>query len=796
MMKRPIDLFVAAWFSVSCGFFPSLASSSETEGEAFFESKVRPLFVEHCYRCHSSASGKSKGGLLLDSRATLLRGGDAGPALVPGAPEMSLLIQVVEHRDNVVGMPPKGKLPDEQIAVLKSWIQSGAAWPSPSVTDTRSAGVATVSTDAHWAWQPLRKTVLPVVRDTDWALTPVDTFILEGLESKGLQPAPKAARHILIRRLSFDLTGLPPPPDVVESFCNDVTSDDVVDSQIERLLASPRFGERWGRHWLDVARYSDSIGGGMNFVLDDAWRYRDYVTAAFNADKPYDRFVMEQIAGDLLPTNDECQRAEQLVATGFLMLGVNELGEYEREKLRMDIVDEQLDTIGKAFLGLTLGCARCHDHKFDPVPTQDYYALAGILRSTNPLDEKAAGLFGKLKRMPLPQEPAKAAEVAIAREKLLRLKKELVDTQSALKKPDHPDRQSAENRVNSLQAEVKSQQATVDALTPMALVVGEEAQPADSPVFLRGDIHNRGPTVPRGYLTLVQLEGQPKLPQTQSGRLELSQWLTHKDHPLLARVMVNRVWYWLMGTGIVRTVDNFGMRGEQPSHPALLDYLAHRLIQSGWSVKSLVREIVMSQTYQQSGSPANTTVVIDPENRLYGRHDRRRLEAEEIHDAFLAVSDTLDETIGGPTNTRTGRLGSEGKDEHVGFDPKQRRGLYQPIYRGGLAPDLFRLFDFPDAGLVTGSRNVTTVAPQALFLLNSPEILNHSRQTADRLLARNIDDPARICVLYSRLFGRAPNEFEAQRALSFLTQTPESPSDAWAALCQSLLISNSFLFID
>ncbi|MBU6303511.1 MAG: DUF1553 domain-containing protein, partial [Verrucomicrobia bacterium] len=717
----------------------------------------------------------------------------SGPALVPGDPGKSLMIRALTHAEDSLAMPPKGKLPPDVIELLTNWVASGAPWPTEFTPVSQSGRLPGASTDPHWAWASPPRRVSPGSSHQEQT---IDARIRSRLKAEGLSPAPPADRHTLIRRLSFDLTGLPPLPEDIESFCR--TADPkALETLVDKLLASPRFGERWGRHWLDVARYSDSIGGGMNHVIDDAWRYRDYVVSSFNADKPYDRFVLEQIAGDLLPAESELQRVENLVATGFLMLGVIELGEYDREKLRMDIVDEQLDTLGKAFLGLTLGCARCHDHKFDPVPTRDYYAMAGILRSTNPLDEKkSAGLFAALQRLPLPQDAATSAVIARATTELATVKRSLTDAQAAAQKAPSESKQAATDRVEALRADVKHREAAIRAMTPMALAVGEEPRPADSPVFIRGDVHNAGPMVPRGFLSLARLETAPSVPEGQSGRLELARWMTHPENPLLSRVMANRIWHWLMGSGLVRSVDNFGTRGEAPSHPELLDDLARRLMASGWSVKALVREIVLSETYQQSAKSSPEALEADPENRLQSRHQRRRLDAEEIHDALLLVSGILDETIGGPTNTRTGRLGSEGKDERVARDPSRRRGLYQPIYRGGLAPDLFRVFDFPDAGLVTGSRNVTTVAPQALFLMNSPVMLRHARDCARRHAAETADEVERVHRLCLRLFGRPPTDREAAAAHTFLTGTSETGETAWAALCQSFMISNHFLFVD
>jgi hypothetical protein len=782
------------------------AASETTDGAEFFEKRVRPVLAQHCYACHSVKSGKSKGGLRVDSRAALLRGGDSGPAMLPREPEKSLLIQVLQHGEDLVKMPPKGKLPAGVIADLREWVGRGAPWPSaPSGTETAQA-TATESGGKHWAWQPLRRSTPPAVRNASWLHGAIDRYILADLEAKNLAPAPPAEALVLLRRIYFDLTGLPPGSQEIEEFtqARGNHSQATLEKWIDRLLASPDFGERWGRHWLDVARYADSCGCGANLVFDDAWRYRDYVIDTFNADRPFSQFIREQLAGDLLPAMTDDDRSRQLIATGFLLLGPKELAEYDKEKMRLDIVDEQIDTVGKVFLGLTLGCARCHDHKFDPVPTREYYALAGILRSTRSIaDERASGPISSLPRRPLPMPADKATAL---NDLLKSVQTDLANAQAELKRLKNGNDAkligNAEKNVRLLQAEVGKLQAQI----PKALAVADEAKPADIAILIRGEPSNRGAIASRGFLSLGGRDGGSLGDPNRSGRRELAEWVVRQ--PLTARVLVNRVWYWLMGSGLVRSVDNFGARGERPSHPELLDYLAERFVSEGWSIKKLIREIMCSATYQMSARNDVSASTIDPENRLLWHHARRRLEAEEIRDAVLAVSGQLDRTHGGPTNVNTGRLGAEGQGLKVEADPWRRRSVYLPIYRGGYAPDLFGVFDFPDSGLVTGSRNQTTVPTQALFMMNSPFMKEQADKAAQHLLDTLPSDDQRLKSIYRQLLTRPPSSSEQTRAHNFLAEyrqgwqrsdgRAERAGDraAWSALIQALMASNDFLFVD
>ncbi|MGE3806457.1 MAG: DUF1549 domain-containing protein, partial [Gemmataceae bacterium] len=507
-MTRSLIVIVTLW--IAHAGLARAADPSPADLE-FFEKRIRPVLVEHCYQCHSTKAKRVRGGLLVDSRAGLLKGGDTGPALVPGKPNESLLLKAM--RFDEIQMPPRGKLPATVLVDFEKWIARGAADPrAGSVAKAR--GIDLEDGRKFWAFQMPRRSTPPPVKDRDWPRSDVDRFILAPLEAQGLTPVGDASRAQFVRRLYFDLTGLPPTAAEVEAFTNDKGAD-AYEKLVDRLLASPRYGERWGRHWLDVARYADTVGGGGNYTHDTAWRYRDYVIRSFNNDKPFDRFVQEQVAGDLMEARDNAEKSEQMIATAFLVLGPKELAEYDKEKLRMDVVDEQIDTCGRSFLALTLGCSRCHDHKFDPVPITDYYALAGIFRSTVTIPPKnKGGPLSDWMRRPLPDG---SGEV---------------------------------------------------------MAVMDDKQPRNSRIHIRGDVHNLGAEVERGFISVALYGDRPEISKTESGRLELAQWLGSKANPLTARVMVNRVWQHLLGAGLVPSVDNFGIRGERPSHPELLDLLA------------------------------------------------------------------------------------------------------------------------------------------------------------------------------------------------------------------------------
>lgn len=1078
------------------------ATAAETDDLDFFERKVRPVLVEHCYECHSADAKSLKGGLRVDSRATLLTGGDTRPAIVPNKAADSLLVEAIRYGNQALQMPPKHRLSEAVIADLEFWINRGAVFPGSESPVAERKPDSAAAPSSHWAFKPISDHQPP---DADKSIPhPVDCFIRAKLAEQGLQPASPADRRTLVRRVYFDLIGLPPTPAEVDAFLSDIAPD-AYERLIERLLASPRYGERWGRWWLDVARYADTNGQDENKVMANAWRYRDWVIAAFNSDKPFDQFTVEQIAGDLLPTNSvpEEIQFDRWTATGLLVMGPKMLAEQDKPKLVMDIVDEQIDIVSRAFLGLTVGCARCHDHKFDPVSARDYYALAGIFKSTRTMEnldfvskfnerkiatrEHLAALeaYGKalagatnridsaikganaslaqkrheqlgslllaairndsvrsadsidsdaslsepLKRLrqllaqdsgtnsparllrdaassperltaflrdaetnrfvpdglaytsgkigdaflatgsnelTIPHEPAlepsslsveawvrvaqfpeggdtrrwlvnkngnewveghyalmidgdragaylnigggrenvfavwsaehslktgkwhhlafsydggllrlfvdgkPAGEKAVNRPRVaggspvvlarrqdgynrfkgvldeVRIFNRALTSEEVRSHFEHPDQPVTDGVVarRNFNDLTDSERATVartetyeaifgadgvlalpkdprplypsatrdeiawlererdelksSAPPPIAyaLAVAED-KPVDLPVHIRGSHLNiaKDP-VPRGFIQVVQKDAPKPLPANQSGRLELARWLTSAENPLPARVIVNRIWQAHFGEGLVRTPDNFGVRGELPTHPELLDWLAREFIRSGWSVKAMHRLILSSATYRQSANA--TSVSTDPENRLLAHFPRVRLEAEMVRDALLAVSGKLDQTTGGS-------LVKWGNNDYVPDDESSakssRRSVYLPVVRDKVY-DVFTIFDFANPSVGQSKRFPTVVSHQALFFLNSP-LVKDCASTLARTL-RNTpckDDAERIQLAYQSVLGRPPSTAETARVTEFLKtvgneakegRTPEG----WTAFCQMLFASNEFLYRD
>ncbi len=918
----------------------------------FFEKKVRPILVERCYECHGEK--KPAGGLRLDHREGVLKGGDRGAAFVAGDPEASLLIKSITPSDPEFQNPPKHKLPAGEIETLKEWIRLGV--PDPRSESPASAKAAVVR-EPHWAYQPLNAPQVPVVQDATWPVDEIDRFILARLEAKGLRPNASADRVTLARRLHFALTGLPPEAKAIDQFVNDERPDALA-RLVDALLASPRFGERWGRHWLDVVRFGESVTL-RGLVFTEAWRYRDYVIAAFNDDRPYDQFVREQIAGDLLGGQSVEERQRRLIATTFLALGNTNFEEQDKQQLEMDFIDEQLDTLGKAFLAQTIGCARCHDHKFDPIPTRDYYALAGILRNATAIEHANVS---KWVEVPLPLEPAAEARLVAHEQTVARLTGELKLAKEQLNQQISADDQTTTpnvllasalpgavvdsataTRVGEWQlsqyskryigdgylhdqnsdkgrktltfqadlttpgqyevrlaysagdsratnvpvailhadgettvfvnqrgvppidarfvslgrfrfergnqgyvllsnegtaghvtgdavqflpvdaapggdvstvadcgpaidstaveaakkrvAELETQLAAANregAKRPMVMAIRENPTVGDIPIHVRGSVHNLGAVAPRGFLQVAGSGAPAVIGKGESGRRQLADWLARPDNPLTARVMVNRVWHWLFGAGLVRSTDNFGTTGDEPSHPELLDHLASRFIADGWSVKKLIRRIVLSQTYQLSTMVDADSAKSDPDNRLWWRMNRQRLDAECLRDAMLQIGGRLDLTVGG----RTVAAGLSA-DYGVTYDGL-RRSVYVPVLRNSL-PEIFEVFDFADPSMVVGARNVSTVAPQALFMLNHPFVQAEARHAAKRLLAvEGIDSTARVRQAYRTVVGRPPQADELKVAEEFLAAPAAlaDPTESWANLIQALFASVDFRYVD
>ena len=1112
---------VLAWAADAPATAPA-AKPADPKALEFFETRIRPLLSQQCFACHGGK--QAQGGLKLDSAAAFMKGGPSGP-LVHGADvEQSLLLNAVSYTKELK-MPPAGKLKPQQIADLTAWVKMGAPWPgavaAAPTTPAAPGQLFTPEQKAFWAFQPVREPAVPAVKNPAWVKSPIDAFVLKALEAKGLKPAPPADRRTLLRRVTFDLTGLPPTPREIDTFLSD-TSPNAFAKVVDRLLASPAYGERWARHWLDVARYADSNGLDENTAFGNAWRYRDYVVRAFNEDKPYDQFLTEQLAGDLLPASqNELQNRDRLVATGFLSLGPKVLAEPDKQKMVMDIVDEQIDTTGKAFMGLTLGCARCHDHKFDPLPTRDYYGLAGIFKSTRTMkslntvaqvlerpiadpetlekqkayqqvldgkqeelraashralteasgallgqfdkyllasrnvavdlradaaegldlsdpgavvleaekfrrgdvtvtqagdpektgyiesagrtaafteydvDLKEAGeyrlalryasaetrpvkisLDGKLvagraagavtggfdaghqewktettftatpgkhvlrldqaagalphvdkialvpaaSSKPVAAEPGKRTVEAAAAESglnaealrrtaryLARMQRREMDPiwqpwrelstvpaerfaaearsriegwrssgalkawnpqvaalldgeapksaaelaaryktlfqkvnaawlrQAAARKPktkladsdmeslrqalygrgsalglDQPEQYAAaelRGSIERLKQEVAEVQKNAPTPAAMAIAVEEGQSIANQKICLRGNHITLGEEAPRQFLRIIAGEKQTPIGADRSGRLDLAQWLTRPDHPLTSRVMVNRIWQHHFGEGIVRTPDNFGKLGDRPDHPELLDWLAKRFVESGWSIKAMHRLIVLSNTYQMSTQYDQRSALADPENRLFWRFNRQRLEVEAIRDSMLAVSGKLDHTEGG-TLLKTANFGYVTNDQSgngAQYDAP-RRSLYLPVIRNAVF-DVFQVFDFVEPSVETGKRATTTVAPQALFLLNGQFVLNQAGAWSERLLGHVPNDADRVRVAYLQAYGRPASADEVAAAQAYVEKYTEKleakePDEqkrkhaAWTSFCQILLASNEFVYVN
>jgi hypothetical protein len=824
-MKRIIETLAAVVFLTG----QLVAAAPSADEISFFESKIRPLLSEHCYDCHSTKSEKIKGGLVLDSRDGWMAGGDSGDVIEPGSPNDSLLLTTVSYADPDLQMPPKYKLKDEEIELLEEWIAMGAPDPRSGPATVKTYGVDLEKGRQHWAFKPVSDPAAPVVKDGTWPRNDVDRFTLSRMETAGIHPVPDADRFSLLRRVSLDLTGLPPTEAEIRAFVDDPAPDDeALAKVVDRLLASSAFGERWGRHWLDVARYADSVGKTRNIPFPYAWRYRNYVIDAFNAGQPYDRFLAEQIAGDLLPSEGSADREAKLVATGLLALGSMDLNERDNDQFLLDRIDDQMDTLGRATMALTLGCARCHDHKFDPIAQTDYYALAGIFASTQTLSGQKhrqggnkdytdnrllASLDGS---MPLPR----AEDV----ERLGELESRLAALREKSLKDGVPEnrRRDLKAEASKIRAEIATLQDTpaasssgskkkskkdgdrqaIDLGAPLAMAACE-GPVRDLALRVRGEPDIKGAVVPRGFPALFVNEVTPKLPAGASGRLELAQWLTSPEHPMTSRVMVNRIWSHLFGRGLVETVDNFGFSGAAPSHPELLDFLSSRFVEGGWSIKSMIRLLVLSRTYRLSVAYPQGNVAADEDNALFWRANLRRLEAEAIRDSLLASAGLLrverptgapfDRSVGGDL----GKVSKKGGSAPADVILKPIRSVYLPVFRSRL-PGMFTVFDFAEPDQVNGQRNVTTVPTQALFFLNNPFVLKTASAYAARLIEdQDSTDANRIQRAYAEVLGRFPTAAEVDRALGFIGEGSgdDGVKEAWAAWVQALYSSAEFRYI-
>jgi Protein of unknown function (DUF1553)/Protein of unknown function (DUF1549)/Planctomycete cytochrome C len=891
-------LGLGLWLSVS----PLLGESPHKDTGEFFETRVRPVLVKNCFACHTNSK---MGGLQLDSREHLLQGGKDGPVVVPGDPEKSILIQAVRQTHERFKMPPAARLPEQAIDDLAAWVKSGAVWPDAPVIQppAAAAGEYVIRPDQRtfWSFQPVRKPAVPKVRNTSWARTDIDRFILARLEAKGLAPVRAADRRALIRRATFDLIGLPPTPEEVDAFVHDQFKDAFA-KVVDRLLASPHYGERWGRHWLDYARYADEKFTRGDSRYANSFRYRDWVMQAFNQDMPYDLFVKAQIAADLLPVGN---RDKLLPGLGLYALTSQEQ-------------DDRVDVTTRTFLGLTVACARCHDHKYDPIPTKDFYSLEGIFKSTEyhevPLapanvvdayqkikkqidqmksdvndfvskqstelanilvtrtsrymvsawramtnavpDAKTAAEQDKLDQETLErwvkylkkterehpflkdwdevlkrggsiEEVKKAADSFQALVNSVMVEQRQIDDRNYVKlggaagakdtnKRQYTNLESLEikkyylwrdlasepysreavkfeggvyyygpkqidrwlsgawkEQLNTLRADQAALEKSLPAQYPFLHAIADSDKPANMRIEIRGEEANLGDEAPRRFLQIL-CNGAPRLYTKGSGRLELAQAIASPDNPLTARVIVNRIWEFHFGQGIVRTPSNFGQLGDRPSHPELLDYLASRFVENHWSIKALHREIMLSAAYQLSTDQAEPNTTQDPDNRLFWRANMvQRLDIEALRDAILSVSGDLDLSVGGPAARLT--------------DDYKRRTVYAFVSRNKLDPTL-ELFDFPNPNNTIEYRSVTVGPLQRLYFMNSGFIASQSQRLAKRLEGEGGSDEARITRAYRLLYGRTPTASEIRLGLDFLRQTHE----AWPRYTQALLSSSEF----
>ncbi len=793
----------------------------------FFEKHVRPILVDQCYECHS-AGKQAKGGLLLDSRAAVLRGGDHGPSLVVGEPAKSRLIEAVRYQKDDLQMPPKHRLRSEEVKVLEEWIRRGAPDPREEIG---VAPVAKYQVDFNvaknfWSFQSLRAPIVPSSKSR--SLNPIDHFIAAKLEEKDLQPAPPADKLTLIRRVTFDLIGLPPAPEEVRAFLAD-QSPVAFARVIERLLASPQYGERWGRHWLDVVRYADTAGDSSDFPIPQAYKYRNYVLDSFNADKPYDRFLKEQIAGDLLPFTNELERRDNIVATGFIA-SARRFGVSDERHLT---IEDTIDVVGKAMLGLTVSCARCHDHKFDPISTRDYYALYGIFNSTRypfPGSETDKHQRDFVPLVPQVDTDALLFPFTVGLAQLdARIKALTLEKAALTSKPG--DAALNPGRIQEIDSELqkanREREAVMDDMPiPDNAYAVTEGTPKDAHLQRRGEPNNLGEAVPRGFL---QVLGGQRLPENfpGSGRLQLAEWIASPANPLTARVMVNRIWQHHFGKGLVATPNDFGKQGRAPTHPELLDFLASQFIQQGWSIKAMHRIILMSETYQRSSNANRRALIysprhaaqwgiraagaspaeVDPGNDLLWRFNRQRLDAEIIRDTLLEVAGQLDPNMGvaHPFPPESRWSYSQHNAFTATYDHRQR-SVYLMQQRIRKHP-FFATFDGADANASTGSRLVSTTPLQALFMMNDVFVEQMAIYLSARLMQESGEDRARIERAHWLAFSRPATKSEVRDGLEFLKNfrlkgkaagIAEGQLDlkAWAGYVQAVLGSNEFICVD
>lgn len=772
----------------------------------FFERRIRPLLVENCYECHSTDAKEIKGGLLLDSRAGVIKGGNTGPAVVPGLPDASLIIRAVRHTDPELSMPPKKKLSPQQIADLVEWVRMGAPDPRIQVTVASVQSKSTidwVKAREFWAFRPLRSPAFPAVRQESWPAHEIDRFILARLEKEGVRPGADAEKRVLLRRATYDLVGLPPTPAEMDAFVADA-SPSAFAKVVERLLSSPHYGERWGRYWLDVVRYADTAGDNSDFPIPQMYRYRNWVISAFNRDMPYDQFVRAQLAGDLWPAASIEEKHERIIATGYIA-NARRFGSRVDDYPQHLTIEDTIDNVGRTFLGLTISCARCHDHKFDPITAQDYYALYGIFHSTRypwpgiELEQKQRDL------VPLASQDEVATAQKAHQETQTQLDAEVASLQEELKSLEGDEKKNLEKQLGeSKKAAEKHKRAP--AAFEQAYAVGEGKKIEDVPLQQKGDPAKPGTVVRRHFLTV--LDGAELPPEdTTSGRLQLAEWTLAKKNPLAARVMANRIWQYHFGKGIVPTPNDFGKQGKPPTHPELLDWLALRFIDSGWSIKEMHRAIMLSRTYQLASDMSEENRARDANNDLFSAYPRRRLDAEAMRDTLLALGGNLDPAPAGPHPFPP--QPEWNFTQHNPFKAvyeTKHRSVYLMTQRIQRHPYL-AIFDGADPAASTPTRLTSTTPLQALYLLNDAFVHEQSKHVAARLQAQTEEAAARVEMLYRLALARSPEPDELARAQQFLsrvratlreraTAEDQVEAEAWQAMVRVVVRLNEFVYID
>lgn len=782
-------------------------AASPTEDQLqFFESRIRPLLVDHCYECHSQESDEVGGGLLLDSRAGVIRGGTSKQTIVPGNPEISLLMTAVSHTNPDLKMPPDAKLSEEQIADLATWIRMKA--PDPRLDDTVAVVKARSEIDWNqarefWSLQPLSQTPPPAVQDASWPANPIDHFVLSKLESSKLTPAVDADRRTLIRRATFDLIGLPPSPEEVAAFLAD-TSHDAFAKVIDRLLESPQYGERWGRHWMDVVRYADTAGDNSDFPIPQAYLYRNWVIDAFNRDLPYDEFVREQLAGDLMGGASAEERRSRIIATGYIA-SARRFGSRVDDYPQHLTIEDTIDNVGRTFLAMTINCARCHNHKFDPITSEDYYAIYGIFHSTRypwpgiELDQRQRNFVA----LAPPDEVERVENERRARKKELDEKvKRLKQQRDKSQGDEQPTLTAALKKAEEAVREFSRQPLPYETI----YAVAESPSIEDVPVQIKGDPTKPGDVVPRRFLKVLSGQTLPDGDQT-SGRLQLANWIVDRSNPLTARVMVNRIWQYHFGQALVKTANDFGRHGQPPSHPDLLDWLAQRFINSGWSIKSLHRTIMLSRTYRQSSRLSAAALQVDPVNQLLSAYPRHRLDAEAIRDTLLLLGGNLD-----PTPGEAHPFPPQDQWKFTQHNPfkaiyeSNRRSVYLMTQRIQRHPYL-AIFDGADPATSVPSRLTSTTPLQALYLLNDKFVHEQANGLARQLLSEAPDDTARIKRVWSRMFSRPPEPDESAAARQLLADVrreletaggegDELAQQSWEALVRSLMRLNELVYVE